>query len=78
MTGRQEGLSDVRFDATELIDVPPDKVFVAANVQGRGRASGVQTVSLGFGVWLLRNGKLARLTLYQTRQEALNAVGLTE
>src|SRR5438045_7038858 len=78
MSGRSEQLTNLRFDVTELIDVPPDRVVVVARVTGRGRVSRIDTVSLGASVWMLRDRQVSRLTLYQTREDALKAVGLEE
>jgi hypothetical protein len=78
MSGRAEGLSDARFDVTDLIDVPPHRVVLVAYMRGQGRVSGIETGGLGGAVVDLRDGRLARLTLYQTRAEALEAVGLEE
>jgi ketosteroid isomerase-like protein len=76
--GREEGFSGLRFDTTEVIDVPPNTVVVVARLLGRGRASGVEVDALGAGVWTLRDGVVIRLTLYQTRGAALGSVGLSE
>ena len=78
MSGRSEELTNLRFDVMELIDVPPDRVVVVARVTGRGRASGIDTISRGASVWMLRDRQVSRLTLYQTREDALKAVGLQE
>jgi ketosteroid isomerase-like protein len=78
ITGRWEGLQDARFDATEVIDAPPNRVVVVAHLRGRGRTSGVQTAALGAAVWTLHQGKVTGLRLYQTREEALTAVGLED
>ena len=74
--GRAEGLSELRFDTAEVIDVRPDTVVVVAWLLGRGRASGVEVQALGAALWTLRHGMVTGLTLYQTRDEALKAVGL--
>jgi ketosteroid isomerase-like protein len=76
LTGRREGLRDVRFDVAEVIDVPPDTVVAVVYMRGRGRASGVEIAALGAAVWTLRAGQLTGATLYQTRDQALKAVGL--
>ena len=55
-----------------------DRVVVVARVTGRGRASGIDTISRGASVWMLRDRQVSRLTLYQTREYALKAVGLQE
>jgi hypothetical protein len=44
-------------------------------VQGRG---GVEVQASGAWVWKFRDRKVARVTLYQERQEALEAAGLAE
>jgi ketosteroid isomerase-like protein len=78
LTGRLEGLEDARFDVTEVIDVPPDTVVVVAHMRGRGRASGVEIAALGAGVCTVRAGQVTGATMYQTRDQALEAAGLEE
>jgi ketosteroid isomerase-like protein len=76
--GREEGLTELRFDTTEVIDAQSDTVLTVARLQARGRASGVEVEALGAGLWTLRDGMVTALTLYQTRDEALRAAGLAE
>jgi ketosteroid isomerase-like protein len=76
LTGRLDGLEDARFDVAELIDVAPDTVVVVAHLRGRGRTSGVEIAALGAGVWTLRAGQVTGITMYQTKAQALRAVGL--
>jgi ketosteroid isomerase-like protein len=78
LNGRREGLADARFDVTEVIDVPPDSVVLVARMSGRGRASGAEVEALGAAVWTVRDGQVRRVTMYQTRAQALAAVGLAE
>ena len=47
--GREEGLSELRFDATEVMDASSDTVLTVARLQARGRASGVEVQALGDG-----------------------------
>jgi hypothetical protein len=68
----------LRFATTEVIDVGSDTVVLVARLLGRGRSSGVQVEALGAAVWTLRDRTVTGLTLYQTRDEALRAVGLAE
>jgi len=75
---RQSGLSDLRFETVEVIEGRANTVVVVARLAGRGRASGVDVVALGASVWTLREGMVTSLTLYQTREEALEAVGLSK
>jgi ketosteroid isomerase-like protein len=76
--GRREGLSELRFDVTEMTDVQPDSVLVVARLLARGRASGVTVDALGAGVWTVRDGTIIAMTLYQTRDEAVRALGLVQ
>ena len=76
MAGRSESLAEARFDVQELIEVRPDTFVLVAYMSGRGRASGLEIAALGAGVCTLSDGRLTRLTLYQSREEAMGALGL--
>jgi ketosteroid isomerase-like protein len=78
LSGRSESLIGARFDATELIDVPPDRVVLIAYMRGTGRASGVEIQGQGAAVMTLQEGRIARVTLFQRRADALEAVGHAE
>jgi SnoaL-like domain len=55
-----------------------DEFFYAWRITGTARRSGVPVDLRGFAVGTLRVGKLTRLELYTTREEALEAMGQTE
>jgi ketosteroid isomerase-like protein len=74
--GRWEPWSERRFDITELIDAPPHTVVVVGRMRGSGRVSGVEVEASSTTVWTLHQGKITRVKLYRTRDEALAAVGL--
>ena len=76
MSSRWEGLTGATFVTRELIEVPPGRVLVVANMRGTGRASGLEIEALGASVVEVRDGSLVRITLFQTKGEALQAVGL--
>lgn len=46
--------------------------------RGRGRTSGVQVELEQYAVWTIRDGRIARVVWFPTRDEALKAVGLEE
>jgi len=55
-----------------------DKVVVMARNRGRAKGSGIE-LDQSFGyVWTVRAGKLARVEVYATEREALDAAGLGE
>ena len=65
------------FHLEELIEAGEDVVSVVSR-RGRGRVSGVEVQSPGAVLWTIRNGKVARVVLFPTRDEALEAVGLSD
>jgi ketosteroid isomerase-like protein len=62
----------------EYIDAG-DKVVVANRISGKGRGSGVEAEMLLFAVIAFRDDKIVRYTGgFRTREEALEAAGLSE
>jgi ketosteroid isomerase-like protein len=69
---------DFRLDLIEVIDVSDDVVVSVTRHRGRGRESGIEMDFKVFYVHSLRGGKLARLEMFFSREQALQAVGLAE
>jgi uncharacterized protein len=55
-----------------------DDVVAVLRSRGRGKRSGVPVEQRQSHVWTLRDGKLWRLRIYASKDEALKAVGLEE
>ena len=68
---------EIRFDPTEYLEVG-DQVVVVARLVGRGKASGVAVERNWAYVWSFRGGKALSMTGYATREEALEAAGISE
>jgi uncharacterized protein len=68
---------DFRVEVEELIDAGSDVVAVTRH-HGTGRASGARVGGLVAYVFTVRDGKLARMQIFNTRAEALEAAGLPE
>ena len=66
-----------RIEPQELIDAG-DNVVASVRLVGVGRQSGAETTANTAHVWTCREGKIVRLTVFQTMEEALEAVGLRE
>jgi uncharacterized protein len=64
-------------EVEEWIDAGDD-VIAVMHIWGRGKRSGVPVEARQSHVWTVREGKLLRLRVYDTRDEALKAVGLGE
>jgi ketosteroid isomerase-like protein len=58
------------IEAGDLVVVPGTQ-----HVKGRG---GIEVAARGAYVWTIRNGAIERMVMYQSRQDALEDVGLSE
>jgi ketosteroid isomerase-like protein len=68
-------------DYTVKVDETTDhgeRVLVFARIIGRGRGSRAWFEQRIFGVWTVRNRLVVRAVWFRTREEALEAVGLSE
>ena len=66
------------MELVELIDAGGVTVFTAERYGGRARLSGVETDQANWTVFTIRDGKIARGHEYRTREQALEAAGLSE
>jgi ketosteroid isomerase-like protein len=69
--------ADQRLEAEEWIDAG-NAVVVPVRLINTGRASGIPVEARSAWVAYIRDGKISRLVVYQSREEALEAVGLSE
>jgi ketosteroid isomerase-like protein len=60
----------------DFIEIGDDRAVVVAHSKGIGRRSGVEIEMHGSEIWSFRDGQVGGITLYRTRQEALQAAGL--
>jgi ketosteroid isomerase-like protein len=74
---RYETWETVDDHLQEVIDAGEQVVSVIVS-QGRGRASGADVKQTHHGVWTFRDGKIIRVAWLGTREEALEAAGLSE
>ncbi len=66
------------MELVELIDAGGVTVFTAERYGGRARLSGVETYSANWTVFTIRDEKIAFGHEYPTREQALEAAGLSE
>ena len=64
------------FEPHEIIEAG-DQVVVPVTAHGRGR-DGIEATADTAGVYTFRDGAVIRLSMYQGREEALAAAGLSE
>jgi ketosteroid isomerase-like protein len=76
--GMWRGLGDAwehfRVEVEEAIEVDPETVLSVNHVRATGRGSGVAVEAHGATLWSVRDGKITRGKLYQSKEEALEAV----
>ena len=66
-----------RVEIEDLIDAG-DEVVVLPRDYGRRSGMTAEVSTIGGAVWTVRDGKVARVAFYLNRNEALEAVGLSE
>jgi len=69
---------EVDFEVEELIDAGDDRVLAVIREREIGRASGVPVKTTHLAVWRLAEGKVAQMQIFDSRQQALEAAGLSE
>jgi ketosteroid isomerase-like protein len=78
ITGVQEAIADVRWEADDFIPVGEDRVLVPGCVRGRGRATDLPVEVRSASIFTLRDGRIVEVRAYDTMDEALEAAGLRE
>ncbi len=74
---RYEAWESIEETCGELID-HGDHVVSTVTSRGRGRSSGADVEWTHYGIWTFREGKIVRVAWFATREEALEAAGLSE
>ena len=69
--------SEMEYFETEIIDAG-DQVLRVGGVRARGRGSGAEVMAQGAQVWTFRDGTPISVRLFQSKQEALEALGLSD
>ncbi len=72
-----EAWENVRWEPEEIIDLDDARVLVVNHVRMRGRASGVAVDATGVQLWTIKDGEATSVKLYQSKSDALEAVGLS-
>ena len=69
---------EFRMELVELVDAGDDTLVIAERYGGRAKLSGVDTDSIVWTVLTMRDGMIAGGREYPSREQALEAVGLSE
>ena len=71
-------IGNFRAEVEETIDIDDNRVLGVAAVRGEGRASGLPIDLVLPTVYTLRDRRIVRVEAYDTKAQALEAVGLSE
>jgi ketosteroid isomerase-like protein len=72
-----DAFEEFKPEALEFIEVGSDRVITLDVVRGRGRGSGIEIEAQGAMLWNFRDGKIAHAKMFQTKEEALQAAGVS-
>jgi len=72
----RETWESTRMEPHEFIEAD-DLVVMHSTMHVKGRG-GIEVVSRAASVWTIRNGAIERISMYQEKEEALEAVELSE
>ena len=72
-----ERWAEYRFEVEEIIDAG-DRVLMIIRESGRGEGSGVEVTQHTFWLQTMRNDKIVRAELFNDRNQAFEAAGLSE
>ena len=67
---------EIHWDPDEIVDIDDRRVMIVNRVRMRGRGSGVWVEASGVQVWTIDGGLGRSIKLYQSKPEALEALGL--
>ena len=71
-----DAMDDFQLEVQEAIDAGDGRVFLLTRATGRGKDSGVPVEATFPHVYEIRDGKLARVRMFASREAALEALGL--
>ena len=73
-----EAWGEVVIDFAEVIDCGDDRAITVNVFRAEGRTSGIRTEARVANLWTFRDGLIARIEMFQTKDQALAAVRLSE
>ena len=76
-SSQAEAFEQMSVQPAEFVDAG-DQIVVPVRFGGTARHTGIETTFSVAHVWTILDGKVSRLDMYQSREDALKAVGLSE
>jgi len=73
-----EAFDELRWDPEEIMEVDESRIIVVNHLRARGTGSGVAVEGVSAQLWTITEGKGRSVKLFQSKADALEAVGLRE
>jgi ketosteroid isomerase-like protein len=77
-TDMLEAWEQFRPEAEQFFDLGAERLLTLDVVRARGKGSGIDMEARGAMLWTMQEGKIIRVKMFQTKDEALEAAGLSE
>jgi ketosteroid isomerase-like protein len=74
---QMEAWDEFRIELVEAIECGPDTLIAVTSVRGRGKGSGIDLEAGGAAVWKLRDGAVISCKLFQSKDDAVEALRLS-
>lgn len=74
----REAFDDMSFEAEDVVEAPDGRLVMFIRIRGRGKGSGIEMDNAIAWLLTLRDDKIARLVVFEERDDALEAAGLSE
>ena len=75
LQGAREIFDEIHIPSDELTDLGDGVVLLYGTARFKGRASGLDVEAAAANLWTVRDGKVARFRIYQTKEDALADAG---
>ena len=73
-----EPWAKVGFDTNEEVtELEDGRVLTVNTLRARGHGSGVEVSATAASIWTVKNGKAAAMKMYQSKEEAIEAAGVS-
>ena len=78
LRSRWEVWGDARWEPLEWVILNETRLLTVIRLVATGRGSGLDVTATAGVIWTIDRGKIARATLFQSKDEALEAAGRSE
>ena len=76
-TGLWDAWDEWNPEIDEVIECGRGCLVTVTMIRARGKTSGIEIAARGAVLWMVRDGKISQAKLFQGKDEALEAVGLS-